>query len=70
MCARAGVGVADVEGFRMLRVRAEKKREELRQKEEERRERTRRVKEEKRRMDAAFAVSFILSFPPSSLDGS
>lgn len=69
VCTRAGVGVADDAGFRTLRARAEKKREELRRKEEERRERTRRVKEERGRMDAAFAVSSTLFFPLSSLDG-
>jgi hypothetical protein len=58
VCTRAGDGVADDAGFRSLRARAEKKREELRRKEEERRERARRVKEGKRRMDAAFAVRF------------
>jgi hypothetical protein len=64
VCTRAGVGVADDARFRTLRARAEKKREELRRKEKDRREQRRRVKEEKRRMDAAFAVSFILSFLP------
>jgi hypothetical protein len=58
VCTRAGDGVADDAGFRSLRARAEKQREELRRKEEERRERARRVKEGKRRMDAAFAVRF------------
>jgi hypothetical protein len=58
VCTRAGEGVADDAGFRSLRARAEKKREELRRKEEGRRERARRVKEGKRRMDAAFAVRF------------
>lgn len=66
VCTHAGEGIADDAGFQTLRARAEKKRVELRQKEEERKERARRVKEEKRRMDAAFAVSLFLLFPPSS----
>ena len=62
VCSRAGEGVADDAGFRALRARAEKKREELRRKEEERKERARHVEEEKRKMDVAFAVrSFSLS---------
>ncbi len=60
---RAGEGAADDAGFRTLRARAEKKREELRRKEKERRERVRRAAEEKRRMDAALAVRY--SLPPS-----
>ena len=65
VCIRAGEGVADDVGFKTLRARAEKKREELRGKEEERRERAQRASEEKRKMDAAFAVRFS---PPLSLD--
>ena len=56
VCTRAGEGVADDAGFRSLRVRAEKKQEELRRKNEEKRERARRAQEERRRMDVAFAV--------------
>jgi hypothetical protein len=62
VCTRAGEGVADDAGFKTLRARAEKKREELRRKEEERRERARRANEEKRKMDVAFAVRFSLPF--------
>ena len=61
VCTHAGEGVADDPGFKTLRARAEKKREELKQKEEERKERARRVKEEKRKMDVAFRVCLPLS---------
>jgi len=57
---RAGEGATDDAGFRTLRARAEKKREELRRKEKERRERVRHAAEEKRRMDAALAVRYSL----------
>lgn len=60
---RAGEGAADDAGFRTLRARAEKKRDELGRKEKEQRERVRRAAEEKRRMDAALAVRY--SLPPS-----
>lgn len=63
VCTRAGEGVADDAGFRALRARAEKKREELRQKEQERRERARHAEEERQKMVVAFAVRF--SFSPS-----
>jgi hypothetical protein len=58
VCTHAGEGAADDPGFKALRARAEKKREELRGKEEERKERTRHVEEEKRKMAVAFAVRF------------
>jgi len=61
VCTRAGEVVADDAGFKTLRARAEKQREELRRKEEEQRERERRANEEKRKMDAAFAVRSSLS---------
>lgn len=61
VCTHAGEGAADDPGFKTLRARAEKKREELRRKEEGRKERARRVEEEKRKMNVAFAVRF----PPS-----
>lgn len=61
VCTRAGEGVADDAGFRMLRARAEKKSEGLRQKEEERRERARLAEEERRKMNVAFAVRLSLS---------
>ena len=61
VCTRAGEGAAEDMGFRTLRARAEKVREELRRKEEVRKERARRAKEEKRKMDVAFAVRFSLS---------
>jgi hypothetical protein len=63
VCTRAGEGVADDVGFKTLRGRAEKRREELRRKEEEGRERARHANEEKRRMDIAFAVRLSTSFP-------
>ena len=66
VCARAGEGVADDAGFRALRARAEKKREELRRKEEERRERARHAEEDRRKMDVAFAVRS-LSLSPLQL---
>ena len=43
--------MVDDAGFKTLRTRAEKQREELRRKDEERRERARRANEEKRKMD-------------------
>ena len=43
VCTRAGEVVADDAGFKTLRARPEKKREELRRKEEEGRERERRA---------------------------
>ena len=43
--------MVDDAGFKTLRTRAEKQREELRWKDEERRERVRRANEEKRKMD-------------------
>jgi hypothetical protein len=49
VCAHAGEGAPDDPGFKTLRARAEKKREELRRKEEE-----------KRKMDVAFVVRFSL----------
>lgn len=58
VCTHASEGAADDPGFKALRARAEKKREELRGKEEERKERARHVEEEKRKMDVAFAVRF------------
>lgn len=61
VCTRAGEGVADDAGFKTLRARAEKKREELRRREEEQRDRARCANEEKRKMDVAFAVRFSLS---------
>jgi len=61
VCTRAAEGAADDAGFKTLRTRAEKKREELRRKEEERRERAQCANEEKRKMDVAFAVRFCLS---------
>jgi len=61
VCTRAGEGVADDAGFKTLRARAEKKRDELRRKEEERRDLARREDEEKRKMAVAFAVRFSLS---------
>jgi tetratricopeptide (TPR) repeat protein len=61
VCTHAGEAAADDPGFKTLRARAEKKREELRRKEEGRKERARRVEEEKRKMNVAFAVRF----PPS-----
>ena len=61
ICTHAGEGEADDPGFKMLRARAEKKREELRRKEEERKECVRHVEEEKRKMVVAFAVRFFPS---------
>ena len=61
VCIRAGEGAADDPGFKTLRARAEKKREEMRRKEEERKESARRVEEEKRKMNVAFAVRFYFS---------
>ncbi len=62
VCTRAGESVADDAGFRTLRARAEKKREELRRKEEAQRERARHAEEERRRMDVAFVVCLSLPF--------
>jgi hypothetical protein len=62
VCTHAGEGAADDPGFKTLRARAEKKREELRRKEEGRKERAQRVEEEKRKMNVAFAVCFPPSF--------
>jgi hypothetical protein len=61
VCTHVGECVAGDAGFKTLRARAEKQREELKRKEEERRERARRANEEKRKMDVAFAVRFSLS---------
>jgi small subunit ribosomal protein S7e len=58
VCNHAGEEAADDPGFKMMRARAEKKREELRRKEEGRKERVRCAKEEKRKMDVALAVRF------------
>ena len=66
VCTRAGEGAADDAGFKTLRARAEKKRDELRQMEDERRDRARRANEEKRKMDVAFAVHFSLPLCSSS----
>lgn len=56
VCTHAGERAADDPGFKTLRARAEKKREELRRKDEERKERARHVEEERRKMNVAFAV--------------
>lgn len=62
VCTHAGEGAADDPGFKTLRARAEKKRNELRRKEEERKKRARHIEEEKRKMDVAFMVRFSPSF--------
>ena len=66
VCTHAGEGVADDPGFKTLRARVEKKREELRRKKEARKESARRVEEEKRKMDVAFSVRFSLPYLDSS----
>ncbi|KAI9511259.1 40S ribosomal protein S7 [Russula earlei] len=62
-CVRAGEGAADDAGLKALRVRAEKKREELRGKEEEKKQRTRQAAEGKRRMTAALAERNLINAP-------
>ena len=68
VCTRAGEVAADDAGFKTLRARAEKQREELRRKEENRRERDQRANGEKRKMDAAFAVRSSLLSSHSQLN--
>lgn len=64
VCARAGEAGADDAGFKTLRGRAEKKREELRRKDGDRRERARQSTEGRRRLNIAIAVPYLpLLFP-------
>ncbi|KAH9991648.1 40S ribosomal protein S7 [Russula compacta] len=63
VCARAGEAGADDAGFRSLRGRAEKKREELRQKEGDRRERARQSTEGRQRLNVAIAKRNLINVP-------